>query len=138
MAVIPEPSLCNPPAAVAISGDASGTLAIPATFTATVEPLTSTLILPMTFPLTYTWEASGLPSQIHVISEMLDTATFTWTRAGAQTVTVTVQGPCGDAVSDDYAITVSGDHRIYLPLVLHYAIGRAKPEDGALGQRAVL
>jgi hypothetical protein len=109
---------CNPPAAVEITGAPTATLSIPGTFTATVTPLTSTVILPMNFPLTYTWEASGLPSQTHVISEIMDTATFTWTVAGPQSVTVTVKSPCGDVVSDDYAITVSGGHRIYLPLVL--------------------
>ncbi len=97
---------CNPPAAVAITGNASGTLAIPATFTATVTPLTSTLILPLSAPLTYTWEASGLPSQTHVISEMLDAATFTWPVAGPQSVTVTVQGPCGDVVGDTHVLNV--------------------------------
>ena len=37
------------------------------------------------------------------------------------TVTVTVQGPCGDPVSNTHAITVSGGHCIYLPLLLRNA-----------------
>jgi len=121
VAVSPEPPPCNPPADVEITGAPTATLAIPATFIATVTPLTDTALLPLTPPLTYTWEASGLPSQIHVIDTPMDTAVFTWTNAGAQTVTVTVQGPCGDPVSDTHPIIVSGGHRLYLPLVLRNA-----------------
>jgi len=112
---------CNPPAAVAITGAPTATLSTPATFTATVQPLTSTAFLPMTFPLTYTWQASGLPSQTHVISAMVDTATFTWTVAGPHSITLTVQGLCGEPVSDTHPIIVSGGHSIYLPLVLRNA-----------------
>ena len=121
IAVSPEPPPCNPPVDVEITGAPTATLATPATFIAAVTPLTDTAILPMTFPLTYTWEASTLPSQTHVSNTPMDTAVFTWTSAGAQTVTVTVQGPCGDPVSDTHPITVSGGHRIYLPLVLRNA-----------------
>ncbi|HNT74463.1 MAG TPA: hypothetical protein PKH77_05535 [Anaerolineae bacterium] len=112
---------CNPPAAVEITGALTAALSLPAVFTATVQPLTSTAILPMNFPLTYTWAATGLPAQTRVISERVDTATFTWPEGGAQTVTVTVHGPCGDAVNATHAIVVSDGWRIYLPLVLRTA-----------------
>ncbi|MBN1178340.1 MAG: hypothetical protein JXD18_03960, partial [Anaerolineae bacterium] len=77
-----------------------------------------TAILPVSGPLTYTWEATGQPGQTRVISEPVDTAVFTWTMPGARAVTVTVTGPCGTPVSDTHRATVtSGDHLVHLPLV---------------------
>jgi uncharacterized repeat protein (TIGR01451 family) len=110
-------TLCNSPKAVAISGPATTTVQVATILTATVTPLTATNVLPLAFPLTYTWQATTQPSQTHVISEMIDTAAFTWSAGGDQVITVTVASPCDVVVSDTHTLTIPGQH-IYLPLVL--------------------
>jgi hypothetical protein len=114
----PESPLCNPPASVTLTGPATTTLGVATTFTATVTPLTDTALLPLNTPLVYTWAADGQPAQTHTSNAMLDTAVFTWTATGARTITVTVDSPCMVTVLDTHTITLSGGHRLYLPLIL--------------------
>ncbi|HOT92133.1 MAG TPA: PKD domain-containing protein [Anaerolineae bacterium] len=104
--VAPPP--CNPPASVQITGPATTTVGVPTIFTATVTPLTMTVILPFTFPLTYTWQATNYELRITNYGNSLqDTAAFTWTAAGTRVVTVTVASPCGTTVQDTELITVA-------------------------------
>jgi pectin methylesterase-like acyl-CoA thioesterase len=62
-------------------------------------------------------EATTQPLQTHVISEMIDTATFTWSMGGDQVITVTVASPCDVVVSDTHTLSISSQ-RICLPLTL--------------------
>lgn len=114
----PPATICNPPASVTLTGPATAVPSTTTTLTATVTPLTDTAILPLTTPLVYTWEATGQPVQTHTSNAMLDTAVFTWTTPGPQIITITVDSPCLATVSDTHAISVAGEHRLYLPLVL--------------------
>jgi uncharacterized repeat protein (TIGR01451 family) len=82
---------------VTISGPATGVTATDYVFTATVGPAA-------TFPLTYTWQASGQTgTQVNVAARLTDTITYNWPATGAETVTV--------AVSDMMA-TVTATHVI--------------------------
>jgi len=110
---------CNSPKLVTVSGPPTTTISVAAAFTAAVTPLTATNVLPLAMPLTYTWQATELSSQTHVISEMIDSAVFTWNSTGGQWITVTVASPCGVEVQNTHSITVeSGGYSIYLPLVM--------------------
>jgi PKD repeat protein len=103
---------CVAPAGVTLSGPPTVTVGSASLFIATAWPLTTTL------PLTYTWQATGQPPVVH-IGGVSDTVVLTWSVAGPQTVTVTVESHCGAAVSDSQTLAVEASERfVYLPLVL--------------------
>ncbi|HNT76711.1 MAG TPA: hypothetical protein PKH77_17005 [Anaerolineae bacterium] len=117
--------LCVPLGDVQMTGQATVTLNSTATFVATVTPISNTNQLLPTFPLTYTWTATDLTSQSHVITTegvLTDTAAFTWSAEGLKNVAVTVANPCGVTVDATRAITVVAESEttqpIYLPLVM--------------------
>ncbi|MCD4738175.1 MAG: hypothetical protein K8R89_02810 [Anaerolineae bacterium] len=97
---------------VTLAGPAVGVTNTGQVFTATVAPLTATL------PITYTWGATGEPSVTHVISDLVDTATFTWTLTGTKCVTVTALNPCGVIVTATHEIALVDALRVYLPLIV--------------------
>jgi hypothetical protein len=76
---------------VEISGEESGFVGESMVLTATVSPVNASL------PITYTWEAAGLPSVVHVggISDEVD---FFWDDAGSKTITVTATNAGGSVV----------------------------------------
>lgn len=101
---------------VSITGPTVGIAGTAYTFTATVSPPTTTL------PVTYIWQATKQTPVTHTVHSLSDTATFTWTVAGPQTVTVTAVN-CGgiDVATTTVTITESGspeaDFYIHLPLI---------------------
>jgi CSLREA domain-containing protein len=75
----------------------------PGTFTATVLPASTVL------PLTYSWSATDLSGQIHTVSSLTDSASFTWTASsGAKVVSVTVSNAYG-SLTKSYNVTVTGE-----------------------------
>ena len=111
-------SVCIPAGEVSISGPPTSTEGISVTFTATVNPVSGTASLPVTF----TWQASGLETLVHY-DALSDTATFTWTEAGPQAVTVTVANECGGVTASQSINIEAAVQRIYLPLILRNAGG---------------
>lgn len=87
------------PTAVSITGPVEGWAAIPYTFTAAVEPITTTL------PLTYTWQLGGQIPITHT-GGLSDTNDFIWDMPGTQLITVTASNLYG-SVSDTHPITIT-------------------------------
>jgi len=75
---------------VTISGPTTGTAGMPYTFNASASPLTATR------PITYVWQATGQSEVVHA-GGLSDRATFTWTTAGTQVITVTASNAWGSA-----------------------------------------
>ncbi len=90
----------TPPSNLLISGPTSGAVNTANTFTASVNPSTTTL------PLTYVWQATGQSTLTRVINARTDTVPFTWTSAGAKVITVTASNAAGSA-SDSHTITIN-------------------------------
>ncbi|MFP4346610.1 MAG: hypothetical protein ACLFU8_18140 [Anaerolineales bacterium] len=101
--------------AVSVGGPVQADTGEAATFTASVTPEV------WTYPITYTWEASGLPAVTHIGShEFDDSATFTWRSAGSKTITVTADIGAM-AIQAVHAIEIEEwvlDNYIYVPLVV--------------------
>jgi len=98
------------PTLVSILGPGEGVVGQPYTFTATVEPVSTTL------PLTYTWQASGQTPVTHT-GGLTDTVSFSWDMTGTQLVTVTASN-ISDSVSDSHVITITAPtYKFYLPTV---------------------
>jgi len=98
---------------VAASGLAQGELDIAYTFNAAVTPGAAG------FPVTYTWEATGLDSITHPNQGVTDAAAFTWSTPGTKTVVVTVTLN-GATTQDVHTIDIGGialDKFVFLPLV---------------------
>jgi PKD repeat protein len=87
------------PTAVTISGSDAGLAGESQSFTALVEPVTTTL------PITYTWLADGQLPITHT-GGLTDTAIFTWELPGVYTVTVQAANPFG-VVSDAHTIDIA-------------------------------
>jgi subtilisin family serine protease len=96
-----------PPAAVNITGPATGTTAAAYTFTAATTPLTASV------PLSYTWTATD-QTMITRTAELSDSVTFTWRTPGVKTIRVEVTQ--GD-ISVTRTYTIRLDQRIFLPLL---------------------
>jgi len=101
---------CHALTGVSVAGPTMGITDTATTFTAIVSPLTA---MPY---ITYTWQASGQSPITHTIYQLSDTAIFTWTVIGPQTITVTAVN-CGGSGVGMHVITIV-KWRIYLPLVL--------------------
>lgn len=93
------------PTSVAIAGPARGTPGEHYVFTASVAPPTVTL------PLICTWSPAPDGGQGTPL------VTYTWSAAGSQAISVTVQNTAGSAVGTH---TIEIAHRVYLPLVLRH------------------
>ena len=107
---IPQP--CNILGGVGVAGPPAGAVGTSYTFTATVAPPTATM------PITYTWQAADQSPVVHS-RHLSDTATFTFTVAGTNTVAVTATNVCGAVVSASQAMAIGGEHwYVYLPLLL--------------------
>jgi CSLREA domain-containing protein len=87
------------PSLVIVTGHGEGFVGESYLFTATVEPVSTTL------PLTYTWQADSQLPIIHT-GELTDTVSFTWEMPGTQIITVTVSN-LGGSVVDSHAITIT-------------------------------
>jgi CSLREA domain-containing protein len=88
-----------PPTLVTINGPSEGLVGQAYIFTATVEPVSTTL------PLEYVWQTSGQAPVTHT-SGLTDTLSFTWEMPGMQVITVTARNP-GGSVMDTHGITIT-------------------------------
>jgi hypothetical protein len=95
---------------VQITGPDTGVLSTTYTFTAIISPISTTT------PITYVWEATGVPSVTHLTTSISDTAAFSWTVAGYQVITVTASNGYSSDVAT-HTINTAG-YEIYLPLVM--------------------
>jgi hypothetical protein len=100
---------------VTISGPATGVVQVNYTFTATVNPITTTL------PITYFWQATGQSPVTHTGGDLDDTVTFNWNTPGTKTITVTATNAIGTA-TNTYNVTIS-----YTPPA---SVGIAGPTTG--------
>jgi hypothetical protein len=89
-----------PVAGLNISGRTEGVTQVGYPFVAAVTPTTAT------YPITYTWQASGQVPITHISDGLTDTVTFTWTTPGSQVITVTADNSVGTATST-HLITIS-------------------------------
>jgi hypothetical protein len=83
---------------VEIAGVNQGYIGESIPFTATVSPIDSTT------PITYTWEATGLPPLTHT-GEIVDRVDFSWEETGRKAITVTASND-GGTVVDTYSIDI--------------------------------
>jgi hypothetical protein len=108
---IPE----NPPTAVSVAGPMTGLLSTSYSFTATVDPPTTTV------PVIYSWQATGQTdvSQSNLLS---DTVSFAWLTTGPKMITVTATNATGEVVTGTHTITMTGppipDPVTYFDMVL--------------------
>jgi len=88
------------PLSVAISGPTMGAIQVSHTFSATVNPTTTTQ------PITYVWQATG-HSPITNTGGLSDTTAYIWSTHGRQVLTVTATN-AGGTVTDTHSITITG------------------------------
>jgi hypothetical protein len=99
------------PSDVAISGPTTGLVAYEHSFTAAVNPSTTTE------PLTYEWRATGHDDPVtHTGGGLSDTIAFSWSTTGTQVITVTATNAL-DMVTNTHTITISDNAATYLPIV---------------------
>jgi CSLREA domain-containing protein len=98
------------PTVVTITGSNESIVGYVTYFTATVEPISTTL------PLEYVWKASGHPPITETMG-LTDTVGWAWEVPGTQVITVTASNLAG-SVMDTHVITITAPlYDIYLPLV---------------------
>lgn len=95
---------------VAISGPAAGTVNTLYSFTANVQPLTTTL------PVTYTWQTTGQPL-VTQVGELSSTVSYNWITPGVKTIMVTAQNLLA-TVTDSYTITIQAPDIVVAPTSL--------------------
>jgi CSLREA domain-containing protein len=99
------------PTLVSITGPGIGFVGQSYLFTATVEPISTSL------PLTYIWQVDG-QVPITQTGGLTDTISFTWEMPGTQIITVTASNLAGE-VSASHVITIATPiYERYLPLVI--------------------
>jgi N-acetylneuraminic acid mutarotase len=91
--------LPTPPNDVSITGVEIGKVNTSYIFSATVEPISTTL------PLTYLWQAEG-QSPITHNGGLTDAVAFTWDLPGTQLITITASNIAG-SVTDTYVISIT-------------------------------
>jgi hypothetical protein len=89
-----------PPTSVAVAGPTAGTVEADYVFTAIVGPVTTTR------PLTYTWQTTGISSEVHTDRGLSDVISFTWNTTGTKAITVFATNG-GGTVTNTHAITIS-------------------------------
>jgi hypothetical protein len=111
---------CTGLADVEISGKTIGYTGINSVFAATVAPEDSS------YPITYSWSASGQS----LSSGPSSTITYSWTVTGTKTITVTAEN-CGGVSTANHIITVELTISTqYLPLVMrNFTSGPTPPID---------
>ncbi len=116
--VVGATSLCEPITGLLLDGPPTTTVEAATLFIASVEPISATP------PITYNWDVGatlrGRP--ITHVGGLSDTAVFTWSVSGPQTVTVWALNACSVEISATRQITVEAAplewRKVYLPLVL--------------------
>jgi PKD repeat protein len=105
-----------PPALVVISGPDEGLVQVEHIFTASVEPLTTTL------PITYLWQTADRPP-ITASGGLSNVVTFTWSITGEKIISITATNGLGLPVSATQPISITDalapeGYDVYLPVVL--------------------
>jgi hypothetical protein len=106
------------PVSVTINGPTTGIINVNYSFTATVNPNTTTI------PITYVWEATGQTTQTHTGGGISDTVSFTWPAGGTgnKTITVTASNSAGSAVGNSHILITTKpiiyNNQVYLPLTI--------------------
>jgi hypothetical protein len=90
------------PRRVQLVGPTSGQVGVPATFTAVVEPFTTTT------PLTLTWQATDQREIVYQTTALSTTVPYTWTTPGPKQITVRAANAAGQATAST-TITISAD-----------------------------
>ena len=103
----PPPQIVAP-AGVTISGPASGVPGQALQFAAVTDPIS------VTEPLTYVWEATGLPGQVQVGGASSAVA-FTWVNEGVKWITVTVGNAAG-SVANRAAVNIAVTPPVVVPM----------------------
>ncbi len=86
---------------VNVNGPQTGGVGVAHTFTATVMPSS------VTGSITYVWQSTGLPATVeHVGQGISDTATFSWSVASPQYITVTATDAYGGSDVETHPITI--------------------------------
>ena len=115
-----------PPLEVSLAGQAEGWINTSYTFTATVEPISTTL------PLTYTWQVDEQVPIVHT-NGLTDTVDLTWDTPGTKVITVTA-GNLAGSVMDTHTISITNPlYEIYLPLVSKAVQPPLSPDITPLG-----
>jgi hypothetical protein len=101
----------QPPAGVDITGPGAGEHGNLYSFTAAVNPITTTL------PITFSWEATNQLPVTQVNAAASDTQVFSWTSSmtGAQWITVTASNAAGSAL--DTHVIIIDPRSVDLPLI---------------------
>ena len=89
----------KPPTQVTIAGSNDGVVTLSYPFTATIQPLSTTL------PIDYLWQASGQASITHT-NGLMDSINFLWETPGTKAITITASNLAG-SVMDSHHITIS-------------------------------
>lgn len=89
----------TPPAGVIIAGPIVGQTGQVYSFTAAVNPDTTSQ------PLTYIWQATDQTQQLNALRGLTDQITFTWNTTGTKTITVTANNAAGN-VDDTHTIVI--------------------------------
>jgi len=106
-----------------LDGPVSGMIDSAYTFTATVEPVSTTL------PITLTWTASDQMDVTVVLTDtLMDAAAFAWDTPGEKVIVVTAENSAGTAVVT-HTITITEVE----PVVAPVAITLVGPSDGEVG-----
>ncbi len=92
-------AVCNAVGTVNLTGPAMGRDNASYTFGAAVTPPTTT------FPITYTWQATGQSPVTHTVNNLNDAVNFVWSNSGSQAVNVTARNACG-AANDTHFISI--------------------------------
>ena len=100
------------PTSVSLAGPGTGMDNVPYTFTAAVDPITTTL------PITYLWQTNGQPPVTHSGSGLTDTIVLSWTASltGAQWITATATNEVGSAIGS--RLILIDPLQVYLPLIM--------------------
>ncbi len=100
-----------PPASITLTGADMGFVGQTYSFTAMVEPISTTL------PITFTWQASDQLPIVHT-GGLTDTVTFTWDEVGTQTITVTAMNSVGFQTAITQITIFSAQNSIFMPMMM--------------------
>jgi len=118
--------LVIPPVDIILDGPDDGWINTNYTFTATVEPITTTL------PLTYTWWVDNQLPIVHA-NGLTDTLSLTWDTPGTQLITVTASNLAGSVMDTDVISINAPIYEFYLPLVIKATQPPLSPGISPLG-----
>ncbi|NJL03380.1 MAG: PKD domain-containing protein [Chloroflexaceae bacterium] len=107
--------------AIGLSGNSEGLTDTAYPFTAAVAPSDAT------FPITYTWTATGQPAQTLVLDSPTAVLSYTWDTAGTKQVRVRATNAAGGVVSNTVSIAIGTPPP---PVIAVQAIGLSGNSEG--------